>query len=345
MSIKIFIARIYYFLKLWNFIFSAIPYKIRYKENFKFLLFTPKHGNLGDHAIAKAEKEIFKYFYIFEITEADLVKILKYNCFPRALQLLFGRYDLLIHGGGFIGTLWEYCDDMVLALIENQPDNRIFILPQTIYYENDEHGLSWLDKAMKVYNSHSQLTLCVREKVSYKIGKKFFGNTYLIPDMVLYLDECKSDIYRDGAVISLRCDTERTMDDAMHDRIVEFAMYSFKRVIFADMYINSAISIRNRERRLNEQFDKFRGAELVITDRLHGMIFAAITGTPCAVLNSKSHKVKGVYDWCLSDLEYIRFVDSVEEISEFYNQIKGKTFVYDNTKLKPYYEKLLELIK
>lgn len=52
MLVKRFIAKIYYFLKLWNFIFSANPYKIRYKENFKFLLFTPKHGNLGDHAIA-----------------------------------------------------------------------------------------------------------------------------------------------------------------------------------------------------------------------------------------------------------------------------------------------------
>ncbi|MFB8735822.1 polysaccharide pyruvyl transferase family protein [Bacillus sp. SL00103] len=32
-------------------------------------------------------------------------------------------------------------------------------------------------------------------------------------------------------------------------------------------------------------------AQVVVTDRLHGMIFCAITKTPCVVLRSFDHKV------------------------------------------------------
>lgn len=41
------------------------------------------------------------------------------------------------------------------------------------------------------------------------------------------------------------------------------------------------------------KYIKFRECELVITDRIHGMIFAAITGTPCIALSN--YKIKGTY--------------------------------------------------
>ena len=47
---------------------------------------------------------------------------------------------------------------------------------------------------------------------------------------------------------------------------------------------------------------KFAKAKIVVTDRLHGMIFTIITNTPCIAINNLSGKVKGVYD-TLSDIE------------------------------------------
>ncbi|MFX0112804.1 polysaccharide pyruvyl transferase family protein, partial [Bacillus pumilus] len=38
-------------------------------------------------------------------------------------------------------------------------------------------------------------------------------------------------------------------------------------------------------------------APVVVTDRLHGMIFCAITQTPCVVLRSFDHKVMEGYEW------------------------------------------------
>lgn len=72
---------------------------------------------------------------------------------------------------------------------------------------------------------------------------------------------------------------------------------------------------------------------MVITDRLHGMIFAAITGTPCIAFDNISKKVSGVYKW-IESLEYIKVVNSFEEFVDAYNYIdnldeKQLTYSFD----------------
>lgn len=84
-----------------------------------------------------------------------------------SLKLLFGKSDILIHGGGFIGTIWPYSDILTQQIIELLPHNRITLLPNTIFFSDDEEGRKWLEDARKVYNSHKNITLCTREKLSY----------------------------------------------------------------------------------------------------------------------------------------------------------------------------------
>ena len=100
-----------------------------------------------------------------------------------------------------------------------------------------------------------------------------------------------------------------------------------------------AIPISDRYTALERQFDAFRHAELVVTDRLHGMIFCAITGTPCVVLNSKSPKVLGCYAW-IKDLPYIRFCDDAGKIAQIYQDMPKRDWYYEPEKLLPYYENL-----
>ena len=54
------------------------------------------------------------------------------------------------------------------------------------------------------------------------------------------------------------------------------------------------VSVEKREEELKRKFNEFKSAKLVVTDRLHGMVFAAITGTNCIVINSKSPKNEGM---------------------------------------------------
>lgn len=342
------LARVCYFLCIWKLIFINFFKRLKYRDKFKFLLITPEHGNLGDHAIAAAEKELFKNFAVCEITENKLDKFFKYYGNGIYLKLLFGKSDILIHGGGYIGTIWPYSDELLQKIMKLLPDNKIVLLPNTVFYSDDEDGEKWLENARKVYNSHDNLTLCVREKVSYDRALRLVDNSEkvkLIPDMVLSLNKCRDDQERIGAVLCLRKDREKTMDDSQASEIYNFANGAFDSVKEADMCLDHNVPVENRSDELEKQFEVFRHAELVITDRLHGMIFAAITGTPCAVFFSKSHKVKGVYDWCLSDAEYIQSVENCADIAAFYEKVKGRSFSYDNTALKPYYDELVEIVK
>ena len=122
-GIRKILARFRYYLYIWKLIFSTAFKKIKYREKFKFLLITPEHSNLGDHAIAAAEEALFKDFFLFEITERSLDKFFKYFRHSLSLKLLFGKSDILINGGGFIGTIWPYTDTLVQQIIELLPNS------------------------------------------------------------------------------------------------------------------------------------------------------------------------------------------------------------------------------
>ena len=76
-------------------------------------------------------------------------------------------------------------------------------------------------------------------------------------------------------------------------------------------YIDKIVKQENREEILLDIWNKFFESKVVITDRLHGMIFCAITKTPCIVMRSLDHKVTDSYEW-IKELNYIRFVDMLE---------------------------------
>ena len=89
---------------------------------------------------------------------------------------------------------------------------------------------------------------------------------------------------------------------------------------------------------------EFCSAKVVITDRLHGMIFAAITETPCIVFNNYNHKVEGTYQW-IQYLPYIRFVNDVEDAEKHLHELlKIRYCKFDNEPLIQFYDKILNLI-
>ena len=74
------------------------------------------------------------------------------------------------------------------------------------------------------------------------------------------------------------------------------------------------------------------------------MIFAAITETPCIVLNSLSHKIRGCYEW-ISNLDYIRFADSIDEVPSIIEELQLVKAEYKREKIeeamKPLYDALM----
>ncbi len=100
-----------------------------------------------------------------------------------------------------------------------------------------------------------------------------------------------------------------------------------------------------REFETERKFDEFRRARLVITDRLHGMIFAAITGTPCIALNNSSGKVEGVWSLWLQHLDYVKFVQDATEIPALLDAMLALgARRYDPAVFEKYWRELAESI-
>ena len=317
--------------------------QLKQNPNSVFLVMTPEHRNLGDHAIAAAESKMLNELGIpyIEITDTELNKLYKANL----ISVMNGR-PIIVNGGGNMGTLWFDAEVTHRAIIKNCPDSAIFIFPNTIFYEDTEWGREEFKKSIKLYNRHKNLHLYAREKRSYEIMKDVYRNTELVPDIALFLDESNRQKYnRNGCLLCLRNDKERTRTLEQEKEIVLQAQSLFgDDVVFTDTLSENAVPFSERASALDKKFAQLVRASLVITDRLHGMILCAITGTPCIVLPSQSHKVISSYEW-LENLEYIKVVENVSDIADVYRSIPRERFMYSNENLKVYFEKLqLKLI-
>lgn len=336
------VSRIKLYTRIFKKALSCVIERIS-NPNAVYLVLTPDHGNLGDHAIALAEHMLLEKEHIktIEVTGRELQQRRELGL----LRLMNGR-TILVNGGGNLGTLWFSAEQLIRTIIQQNPRSAIFILPSTVFYENSEYGDQEKQRSIGIYNNHRNLTLFLREGISYQIASELYHDiaVKLMPDMAMYLNLCEPHFERHGCILSLRRDREKTMTAEQERLIKAQAEDLFGSYTYLDMVLDHGIPVEQRKQALQKQFDAFKRTELVITDRLHGMIFCAITGTPCVVIESKSHKVIGCYEW-IKNLEYIRFCDGVEEISKVYSSMPKKELDYDNAELLHYYEDMLKSIK
>ena len=277
------------------------------------LMGTPHHANIGDLAIAYAEekmiKELFpnKKLYIMQEEKLDI-------CAKRVKKYIKDEDIILLHGGGNIGDTYVTPEKGRREIILTYPNNKIIIFPQTAYFENQEE----LNISKKIYNSHNNLIIMAREKKSYNFMKKHFYNAkvYLTPDIVMSLKET-SYKKRNGVLLMFRRDKEKTLKNETFDYILDYIKEHFDSYKISDMNIGTKpvnnISEKKRKEILGNKFKELQSARLVITDRLHGMIFSAITETPCVVFDSLTHKIVESYDW-LEDLGYIQICDNINNL-------------------------------
>ncbi len=315
----------------------------------KIILFqTPLHGNIGDQAITIAEyrllSEKFPNTSVIEVPGGEIQSRLWNRL---TFKICVRKSDLvLVHGGGFLGTLWMNEEKQIQKLLSNMYNRKIIIMPQTIYYDKDETGKKELRVDTKIYKKCHDLKVFLREKIS----DDFFNNNFnsvkhiLVPDMVLWLDGySRKETNKSQILLCLRKDAEKTQDVDIY--IKQELSYLSEDICFTDTVVNHMISPAKREAEVTKKIDEFSKARLIITDRLHGMVLAAIAETPCIVILSKSHKVKGVYEW-IKELEYIELVEDVSQIREAAQRVLcvDKPH-YDNSDVKNAFEPLIKAIQ
>lgn len=311
------------------------------------LLGQPIHGNMGDHAIIEAELNYFKdniseKIYLFSMPYIHVhFKILK--------KYIKKNDIIVISGGGWLGNLWLTNEIVVQKIINTFPENNIIIFPQTVYYTNQNNSL--YKNAKITYPNHQKLSVFLREKNSYDYFLENFSytkdNIYLVPDIVLYLNKTSMQKRDNEILFCLRQDIEKVIDDKIILELSNYLKSKSFNIRYTDTVLKKHnIKISKRDEILNKKIAEFQKAKLVITDRLHGMLFSVITGTPCIVFDNRTKKVAGVYQW-LKDSHQILYIDNPKEInfkqiSSFINQQFDYSF--DNSLIKDKYNLITKII-
>lgn len=288
-----------------------------------FILGAVEYENLGDQAIVMAQKEFIHSclpdYDIIEIRE-DLFGHVR----DELRSLIKPESILTIPGGGNMGDVWFRDEERRRCVIEDYPDNRIVVFPQTIDYSDTEKGKKYLEESIKLYNSHQNLIICAREQVSFERMIMYYPKCRVIltPDIVLSFQPklCQA---RENVLICLRSDKEKKTSPLLLDEIRIAANTAGFQYRYTDTIAASCVFRKDRDETVRDKLNEFASSKLVITDRLHGMIFAAITGTPCLALPNGNHKVKGVYDLWLSKCPLIQYREELKaaHIVEIYDRI------------------------
>ncbi len=314
------------------------------KRNQAYIFLAADYGNLGDVAITYAQTKFLQQNTKYQVIEIPISKSLEGLHFVRKH---IKEADIITTvGGGNLGDLYDQIEFIRQLVVQFFPDNKIISFPQTFDFSDTPKGKKSLFKAKEIYNKHKDLYIVAREKISFHLMEQHFYNAKILltPDIVLSLDELNPTKRRKGAVICMRTDSEKSLTKRQNDFIVTSINQSFSEVDYYDTHIGrDKITIKEREKELRKIWDKFKGAELVVTDRLHGMIFSYITNTPCLVFQNNNHKVKGTYNWIKKN-KNIKLVEEFDkEVIENFLKMKHSIDGTHNT-LSMEYQPLISIL-
>lgn len=307
--------RVLYFLK-----FDYKFYRVHSSKKTVFICVeSAVHNNMGDQALGFCRKEFLNKIGILDEQIVDISSRDRMLFWDYIKNSIKDSDVILLRGGGFFGNLWEDGFSIMLQFIDNFPDNRIILFPQSVYFDESSKGKEYLNKSIDILSKRKNVYLFARDFNSYKCFKTFYpeNRVYVTPDTVLsYKPKFSVNDRKKEILICLRNDKERKMTNKQKKELYQFIKSKGISIYEQDTCINYHFSnINEREEKLYELWDKFRSARLVITDRLHGMIFSTITGTPCIVFDNIDHKIRNAYEW-INELDYIRFLDDVNDVEK-----------------------------
>lgn len=313
-----------------------------------FLLNIPSHGNLGDHLLSIAEQQFladnFPEREVILVPSADLYYSIR-------VALMDVREDdvLCVTGGGFMGSLYAE-EERFLTIMKLFPHNKIVFFPQTIYYEPTPKGEALILKAAQVYSGHKHLYVMARDRKTYdllvnRLMPESKHKVFLNPDIALYAHAPQGNS-REGVIWCLRQDAEINVEN-------EAIVQAIKNIVemrslpqhHTDTYVYRPIPLENERGEVQAKMNEISKAQLVITDRLHGMIYSLITDTPVIALDNLSKKVSQVYNLWLKDIPFVKVLNDTSDLEGTIDSMIQQTECqYNNAEIRKKYQPIIDAI-
>lgn len=313
------------------------------------LLDTPTHENLGDHAIVMAEQQFLDRYRsenkYLELTAAEINHHERWYA-----RLTPMNRVVLVPGGGFLGALWPDEEYRFRRILKAFSKHRVIVFPQTVTFDMEtEEGRAFFEESKRVYESHPNLTVFVREKKSEEFMRTYLPRIpcVLVPDIVTIMEADIPKHARNGILFCMRKDVEKNISQDELNMLIGTVKRHCpdEKIDFTDTVVDYMIQPKDREREVLSKLEQFSKAKLVITDRLHGMIFAALTNTPCIAFSNSNGKVGTVYEWIKCN-EYIIYLDTIDAVEDALNSLDlNKTYSYRRDAVLRAFEPLIQLME
>lgn len=278
-----------------------------------FIFLAANYGNLGDIAITYAQHILLQTWKPnYSIVEVPA------NCTYSYLKGIITQItteDIITFvGGGNMGDLYPLYENLRQVIVNKLPNNQIIQFPFTSDYSKTLQGYFIKKAAKRIYGNHKNIKFLAREEMSSKnMSSLLRRHIETVPDIVLTLDYFREKNKRSGISICLRNDKEKLLSEDNKSEILDYIKSLFNEIEVTDTIIeDKLVSLANKEYLLNKYLEKLSDKRIVITDRLHGMIFAYITGTPAIVFCNSNKKVQYCYEW-IKNCGYIFYIDEYEK--------------------------------
>jgi pyruvyl transferase EpsO len=287
----------------------------------------PTHGNIGDLLIMQGTLAFFR--------KHGLVPKLIAPYFAYDTRWIAAEDVIVFHGGGNFGDLYSCYQELREQVVQDYRENRIIILPQSLHFSSREKML----QSAKIFRSHADVHICVRDQVSYQMAQEFSDKVYLLPDMAhqLYPMHEGSEQASTGNLRIARVDDESLSPDESSDSAFatvtdwpafvgarEEQINLFRRAI-GGFYrrgmgrpankILTRMWIAYSARLVADAARLFARHELIITDRLHGHILACLLRKKNIVLDNSYGKNSRYVEAWTGDSELVRLQNAHPALS------------------------------
>lgn len=279
----------------------------------------PYYSNIGDVLIWEGTLSILR-----KIPYKCLNQASKETC---AFPPLSKSTIILLSGGGNFGDLYPTHQQFKLNVIKKYPNNKIIILPQSIWYKSYEI----FENEKNILNGHQHLTFCVRDEYSFNfLSSKLRTRILLLPDMAFGIPHKNYKNHNSGKRILFlkRIDSELTPKISysifeegkeVHDWPTFEKSPFFQKIMY--MLVGLSKRIGNKYvKKITDYYGnkiyrptmvkigiKFLSRYSVIyTTRLHALILGFILGKEIYYLDNTTNKLSAFSNTWLKDVSKVK---------------------------------------
>ncbi len=282
------------------------------EDNKIFIFLAADYPNIGDIAITYAQnlflKKCFPDYKIIEIPADKTLSLIKF------IKKNIKANDIItIIGGGNMGNIYEYYEELRRTVIKYFSKNYIISFPQTIDFTNDKEGKKSLAKTIRTVKKSKKILILAREEKSYNKMKEYFGRekVKISPDIVLSLKDSlnirKEEIGKIG--ICFRNDKEEDINKLKIKEEILLQINAKKAIVFDTVLKKDEFAYENRYEEFYKILNNIASCDVLYTNRLHAMIFAYLVDTNCYFIDNTNKKLSETYKKWLSNVSYIKEYD------------------------------------